>query len=341
MPDILQYAGWQTIATAAASFSVLASVILIMLSRFFGLRALEQTAKSEFVYAASTVFIVLMAIWFIQIGEPVFVNVADNLYKGAIGLDQPVYQYQYDNYIVKLKNNGEPVTLIDYTKLYLEAPASCSKRLMRYLYIISIPSEVAASIHYEIFMSEIASGFAVKGIVERINNTNQLVTFYLYIYYLLGHMLNFLKHYGLFFFSVGVAARAFPPTRGAGAYLMALSIGLYFVFPLSYILVASTILPQVHSDCVIPEASLDVSLMQCGTGSVVTGSVAQMLLESSRDDIKNTFEFLLPKGTQHLVSAVCLFPIVAMTLVLTFVLNGTNLFGGNIPEIGRGLVRLI
>ena len=42
-----------------------------------------------------------------------------------------------------------------------------------------------------------------------------------------------------------------------------------------------------------------------------------------------------------LVSAICVFPIIALVILLTFVLNTTNLFGGNIPEIGRGLVKLI
>jgi hypothetical protein len=32
---------------------------------------------------------------------------------------------------------------------------------------------------------------------------------------------------------------------------------------------------------------------------------------------------------------------IALVILMTFVLNATNLFGGNIPEIGRGLVKLI
>ena len=53
------YADWKTLAILAAAGSVLASIMLIMFSRLFDLRTLEQSAKAEFVFAASTVFIVL------------------------------------------------------------------------------------------------------------------------------------------------------------------------------------------------------------------------------------------------------------------------------------------
>jgi len=44
---------------------------------------------------------------------------------------------------------------------------------------------------------------------------------------------------------------------------------------------------------------------------------------------------------RRLINSVCIVPIVALVVTMTFILNGTNLFGGNIPEIGRGLVKLI
>ena len=44
--------------------------------------------------------------------------------------------------------------------------------------------------------------------------------------------------------------------------------------------------------------------------------------------------------SKHLVYVICIFPLIAFTILLTFVLNTTNLFGGNIPEIGRGIVKL-
>ncbi len=64
------YADWQSISVGAAALSVVASAGLIMLSRLFSLRNLEQIAKTEFVYAASTVLIVAMVVMIVNLAEP-------------------------------------------------------------------------------------------------------------------------------------------------------------------------------------------------------------------------------------------------------------------------------
>ena len=49
--ELAFYADWETISIAAASISIVISAMLIMLSRLFSLRNLEQIAKTEFSYA--------------------------------------------------------------------------------------------------------------------------------------------------------------------------------------------------------------------------------------------------------------------------------------------------
>ena len=68
------------------------------------------------------------------------------------------------------------------------------------------------------------------------------------------------------------------------------------------------------------------------------------LLKANRDKITSLFDADI--GTianlfKRLINSICVVPIVALVVTMTFILNGTNLFGGNIPEIGRGLVKLI
>src|SRR5512136_434420 len=81
------YADWRTISIGAAAISILGSAMLIMLSRLFSLRNLEQVAKTEFVYAASTVFIVIMAVGIIGIAEPRLVGLAKSLYLMSFGFN--------------------------------------------------------------------------------------------------------------------------------------------------------------------------------------------------------------------------------------------------------------
>jgi len=359
------YQDWRTIAIAAAVISVMASSILIMLSRLFSLRNLEQIAKTEFAYAASTVLIVVMVATLIQFVEPMLAS-GDNSIVRCLYLS--TFRCDCDTPASFPEQN----TLIDWVKLYMQSPANCVQEFMGVLYVLSIPVEAFASVYMEIFMSEHASGFGVKWIAERIKNTTQSLTFYMYIYYLMTHILDFVKYFAGFFFSVGVALRAFPPTRGAGAYMMAFSFGFYFVFPLIYVLIASMSMPHAQATtlqalgpgeeplnpldpsqicaanidggieyaCALP-AVPDVDTYGCEGASAAEALELPDKIKANSKALEDMLTFRVTDFTRHLISAICIFPLISMVVLFTFVLNTTNLFGGNIPEIGRGLVKLI
>lgn len=344
------YSDWTTISIAVAAISVLGSSMLIMLSRLFNQKNLEQVAKTEFIYAASTVFIVIMVSGIITFGESALAG-------GGASLARSLY-------LATLQCNPNTPglfpqeTLIDWMKLYLATPSNCVQNFMNTLYALSVSIEAMATVYMEIFMSEQASGFGVKWIAERIGSTTKTLSFYMYMYYLIIHTLNFIKHYAGFFFSIGVALRAFPPTRGGGAYLMAISVGLYFVFPLAYILVAAMALPS--SDIVVPEMENGACVIRnnevgyicslpevespqvygCGASISKLGDLESQMIANS-GTIQDFLDVSISGFLYHLLSAICLLPIISMVIMITFVLNTTNLFGGNIPEIGRGLVKLI
>ncbi len=358
------YSDWQTISIAAAAISVIVASMLIMLSRLFSLRSLEQVAKTEFVYAASTVLIVMMVVGLIQVTEPILAgsgnSLAKSLYLSSFGIEcgcppsDPTCNSPAVCNSVWVGPNA-PETLIDWMKLYMETPTKCVQKFMDVLYALAIPIDAMASIYMEIFMSEHASGFGVKWISERISNATQSLSFYMYAFYLLIHIFNFIKYYAGFFFSIGVALRAFPPSRGAGAYLMAISFGLYFVFPLSYILIATLSLPHAQSNivvfdpsaagsfeyvCSLPQAP-NADLYACGAADV--GHILELpdVVRANSDQLSDMLTLRIDDFSRHLVHSICVFPMIAFVILMTFVLNTTNLFGGNIPEIGRGIVKLI
>jgi len=180
------------------------------------------------------------------------------------------------------------------------------------------------------------------------------------MYYMIAHILDFVKYYSGFFFSIGVALRAFPPTRGAGGYLMAISFGLYFIFPLAYVVIATLSLPHVQSNlvevedlsgspgyhgtgyiCATPEVP-DTTQFACGGADISARAVEYTdFLHAHENLLTDVLTTQVDSLGRHLVSSICIFPLVAFTVMFTFVLNTTSLFGGNIPEIGRGLVKLI
>ncbi|MFH2100524.1 MAG: hypothetical protein ABII71_00350 [Candidatus Micrarchaeota archaeon] len=349
------YLTWETIAITAAAFSVMGAVILIMVSRLLELRNLEQIAKAEFTFAASTVLIVLLAMGIFDVVEQALMPFAGFLYAYALGAPGAVIDLRLDDGTA----DGAPIeTLLDYAKLFMATPMLCVEEFMYILYLLSIPVEAIASTFMEIFMSEHASGFGFKWLAERITNTTQMLTFYTYVYYIMYHMLDFIKYYAGFFFSVGVILRAFPLTRGGGAYVMAISMGLYFIFPLTYILISAVSMPHAMANmivvddvdshtvdgfyvCALPQVPRYLEDLGCGSDSASSLLRMRSILDVNRDLISDLMTVHFSELTRHLVSAMCIFPMVAFVILLTFVLNTSNLFGGNIPEIGRGLVRLI
>ncbi|MBI5224047.1 hypothetical protein HY990_06535 [Candidatus Micrarchaeota archaeon] len=355
------YHDWVFISLGAAILSVVLTMFMIMIARLFNMPNFEQSAKEELTYAASTVLIVsLIAGGIVNYGESLIANpdtgLARCLYLTSFG--DPAVSCSSGYRILSSTDHEAPTTLIDWMKLYLETPTNCVQSFMNFLYYLSIPVETAASVFMEIFMSEQASGVAFKIIAERIQTVAASLSFYMYVNYLMVHTLNFVKSYAGFFFSVGVALRAFPPTRGAGAYIMALTFGLYFVFPFSYILVATVSLPHTqaqmiqvdpsvsqsggnfHLLCKLP-ANGNLNAYQCESPSILTTFSMINRVRSSWDTLNDMMTFRINDLAKHLVSAICIFPLIAFILLMTFVLNATSLLGGKIPEVGRGLIKLI
>jgi hypothetical protein len=335
----LVYLGWEALALTAAFIGVIGALLLYMLSRIFNLPQLEQQAKTELIFAASTVLMVASVVLLIDEGEPAIVDIAKKMYAATFGLELT------DEDMLQLP---ESYTLIDITKLYMDPVVNCGKAMLKGLYGISIPVEAMASVYMEIFMSEHASGFGLKFISERIKNMTELITFYVFAYYLITHILNFIKHYWSLFFTIGVVCRAFPLTRGAGAYLMAISLGLYFVFPFAYILSGSVISMFVKSDyydaqnrvCLVPAVVEGTTLCQVGA-DFTTVLDAKRELDARADELVTFWEVATPSILRHLTAVICVLPFVTMIITLSFILSSTNLFGGMVPEIGRGLIKLI
>ncbi len=335
----LDYLGWEGLAAAAAFIGVLGALLLYMLSRIFNLPQLEQAAKSELIFAASTIVLVSSVIFLVDAGTLLVRDIGISMYSNSLGVDK-------QNVILRLQPPNN--TLIDLTKLYLAPVIDCGKIMLLTLYAISIPVEAISSVYMEIFMSEHASGFGMKVISERIKNTTEIITFYIFIYYFIIHILNFIKYYWSFFLAIGIACRAFPLTRGAGAYIMAISLGLYFVFPFSYILVGSVVSSFVKSDyynatnmvCLAPDIPTDIKACT-KKGDIAEVTDAALWLETHRKEIASFWNVFTPSILRHITSVICFIPFITLMITLSFVLSSTSLFGGAIPEVSRGLIKLI
>ena len=326
--DLIQ--DWQMLSMLLAFLSVLIAIIVYMVAKVFQHTKLEQTAKSEIIFAASTVVLVLFVVITLPLVENILVNFICQFYQPVVdsSLPQPLNLC-----------SGNNLTLADLMLMFLANTKACISNFLAVLYTVDIFVEAMQSVSMEVFMSELATGFFYNFFVERITTITNIFSFYLTMYYLIYHILIFLKYLGLLFFTLGVVLRAFPLTRGAGAFIMALSIGLYFIFPFSYVAMTLVFSSYGSQSCEV-HAIHDLPESTCGSTSAGKLFEYKLTFESSLSwltDLIQKLETYSKLGTINL----CFMPIIALTITLSFVLSTSTLFGATIPEVGRGLVKLI
>ena len=129
------YVGWEALAILAAAGSVIISIMLIMLSRLFDQRQLEETAKKEFIFAASSVFIVIFAIGLVNLSDGLLLNsVAKPLYWASVSYC-PNMDLEVCKKIAAVQATSIPAdTMIDIMLLYMEAPMDCIQKFLDFLY---------------------------------------------------------------------------------------------------------------------------------------------------------------------------------------------------------------
>jgi hypothetical protein len=323
---------WLELLATATIIPIFVAAIILMFGRFFDSKQLEQAAKTELVFAGSTVVLVLALIIILPIADSILLDVANSLYNDvSLASGTPAF------------SPAGSTTLIDYTFLFMKPYTDCMGTLLNALYYFSTFFEMSSTTYIEVFMSEVSSGFVYKIITERIINVTNILSFYYYIYFLMFNILSFMKLTAIYLFlPIGVILRAFPPFRGAGAYIIAFSIGIYFIFPMSYIMAVAVNYQYTYSAtfCAIDADTSE----QPPAGSMFSPSnqkESESWIKRHISQVSSSLDKIQLDIFKKLTISLCLVPLMAMVITLTFILSSTSLFGGNIPEVGRGLVKLI
>jgi len=141
------------------------------------------------------------------------------------------------------------------------------------------------------------------------------------------------------FLPIGLILRSFPPTRGAGAVLVAIAIGFYFVYPLTFTLlyVAS---PKQIEGCNV-RVALDTTQLE-KTCPMNIGATTQIL--SSSSDLAATLDAAvqpLQAGTSDLKFAAFVYMLISLGVTFIFVRSLSSILGADISEIGRSMLRML
>ncbi len=323
-----------TMLVVLLSFSL--SALMIALSRVFSSKGLEQWAKGEMVFAVSTFLLAVFFIGLFTAGEEITVSAMK-----AVMIEN--YKHQgirvtSDQFDAMFPVHGD-MTILKLTQAYMGNTYGCLRSITKATYAISAPFFLGESFAKDFFMADALSGWGLKPVTQTAMNIMNYAVFTALLYRIFQHILEFIAATALpLFFPLGILMRAFPPTRGSGAYVLAFVAGFYFVFPLAYLMVVNLSLnPFV---CGVPENLPNLPNM-CNTSD--PGKVESIFLAASAKagEVLSTLNMIMERGlTGVFMNLLCL-PFLAMVITMSFILSSTNLLGTNLPEVGRGFVKLI
>jgi hypothetical protein len=329
---------WATLAFIAALVSLVAAGLVLAMGYLLNLQNVRHIGRAELMQAVAS--LILVALLF-----------------GAAWVEQPLVQMLESRTQViagSIFRPGQNLAMnpFDVSYAFLLKLIACSEKNYRSIYSASVSSEFLAattmSVSTYIPFLKISSSEdifrLIPGISERVAENEYMADEFTQLLILLYGQVALFKFIETSMFSIflpiGILLRAFPPTRGAGAVLIALAIAFYIVLPLTYTILASTA-PTVISGCAISVQMTGVTKIQksCpaspssamgmigqATEGFDTGSAAMAEIKSSSTNIRY-FAFL--------------YLIIALGVALIFARSVSPILGADISEIGRSMLRLI
>jgi len=329
---------WVMIAFLAALISLLAASLVLGMGYVLNLQNVKHIGRAELMQAVAS--LILVALLF-----------------GAAWVEEPLVQMLESRTQVIAGSIFRPgqnlaVNPFDVSYAFLMKLIACSEKNYRGIYSASISSEflAATTMSVSTYIPFLKTALAedifrlIPGISERVAENEYMADEYTQLLIFLYGQMALFKFIETSMFSIflpiGILLRAFPPTRGAGAVLIALAIGFYMVFPLTYTVLASststipgcgamsvqmTGVTKIQKACPASPSSA-IGMIEQATEGLDTGSAAMTSIKSSATDIRY-YAFL--------------YLIIALGVALIFVRSVSPILGADISEIGRSMIRMV
>jgi len=331
---------WVMIAFIAALISLLAASLVFAMGYVLNLQNVRHIGRAELMQAVAS--LILIALLF-----------------GAAWVEEPLVQMLESRTQVIAGSIFRPgqnlaVNPFDVSYAFLMKLIACSEKGYRSVYSASISSEFLSATTLSVTTRFPFLGIKglsedvfrlIPGISARVADNEYMADEYTQLLIILYGQMALFKFIETSMFSIflpiGILLRAFPPTRGAGAVLIALSIAFYMVLPLTYTVLASSA-PSAMPGCgaltvqmtgatkiqkACPAApSSAMGMIGQATEGLDTSSAAMAGIKSSATNIRY-YAFL--------------YILIALGVAFIFARSVSPILGADISEIGRSMLRLI
>ncbi len=335
---------WYAVSMSVVFVIAFSLIIIFMLSRLFQAHNLEATIKREMFQLFATVIMITLLLGIQQAGNR-FLIAGNNDIRDMIG-EKAAEQL--------LGKQGFEVNIFDVSYVYFISAEKCLKsRYQGYLDDQSQEIVTRMSLSLDLWGNQIPLPIAPlfipmwKSLMTSIMHAEDVLWLSISVYF----QINFLQWIEASMVSVylpiGILLRSIPFTRGGGAAIMALAISLYFVYPFLLTMMFFNG-PPLPAECsvniqtpegggsqaastppkVCPNDPTAVEAYFGGSGGGAGGSSSAMQkLDVSGFDAVRMYAYY--------------FPFVAFIGTVLFARALAQMLGGNISDIGRGMVRVI
>jgi hypothetical protein len=226
------WSSWQSVAILAAILSILFASLAYLLSRFFRLKELEVWAKEEVYQALGSAFIIVVAV----VGVTALVSFSCALTNGCGGGDHVTVAITIVDHM-----KDQAVTQLQYL-FELSMRVGFMSKMGKYYDFTFGPESTACLVG----LCETAFGFqwfmwaGGSVIVDSLEYAFTVMLPLISSFFAQAWMLKFIQA-TLFpsLLALGILLRTFFFTRKTGGLLIAVALGLYTVYPMMYIMLAS------------------------------------------------------------------------------------------------------
>lgn len=334
-------ATWLPLSIMAVLVSIFIHNIILMFAKAFSVKELENYATSEILQAASTA---VMTIFLVVIVSSAM-TVAGSMITGSISCRGQT---------INIESTTEDITNQVMDKAYqailcrIQEKAESMASIQSYILDASAGTETynnyfVSNLAMSIFGITWFQGTWIGSVYEEIEKrriVNNLLTTLLIGLNAQMQLISYIRFNMLdIFIPLGILLRSFYFTRGPGALMIALGIGLYFIFPVFYVLLDPGFVPApptppntggalVQQYC-YPTMSTAVSVIQSINTQGSTPAGATLSFSQLRNELGKTYMALL------------LHPLIAFFLTMVFVRYLMSILGADTTDMTKMITKVI
>jgi len=334
---------WYTISLLVVTTIAFALILMYMLSKIFQFPQLESTIKRELFQLIATLLMITILLGFEKTTSFAIAS--------GVDLRDMISEKAAEQLLGK---QGYQVNVFDASYVYLISTTTCLKKSF----------EEAQSNEYKEMLTRMSAGVYVfggnlplplsqiflstwKDLMTSMMRAEDVMWLSIAAYFQINLLQWIEASMVTVYLPIGILLRSVPFTRGGGAAIMAIAISLYFVYPflLTTLFFSGPPLPKeckvtievegqpsktVNAPKVCPSDPTAIEAYYGGestSGGGGEGSKSLPTLDISGFQVVRLYAFF--------------YPFIAMVGTLLFARSLAQVLGGNISDIGRGMVRVI